>query len=240
MKKTKRRKRTPRKRYDDNHFLSAVLDFCNIKIGDIDALLDFNKKHEICWTIDDRKRGYAPYASIKHNPGYRYVLEPSYLHIEGFEKMFIEPGTPEYGKLWESIEITQDEIKRFFYKCMKGKLDIGYINEIGSRLKTERVNFVEGDKWTPLLNLFEAADSINEYIERNILYIFINKEGEVFSRIGRCPFCKEYFIKNRDDQKFCNEKHRRDFNNVRIRKTPEHKKYMREYLKGYREEYKNL
>jgi len=205
--------------------LSLLIDFCNIGSWDIETVASYIKEHDLCDFCENK-----------------VCSEP--------EGPACDISEAELARLQGSQELYQD----FLDKCINGHLDLDFINhrlqylhgEAGRFVlkpdgtfeadpKSQRFfHFVSGsNSWKPEVHFRPLSGrELEAFLDASIVRTLLTGEGEVFSKVKKCGWCKNYLVFTRQTKKYCSDKCRLDFNNDKDRRSGRR----HEYYKKKREE----
>jgi hypothetical protein len=232
--------RGPKGRKDTLQLL--LIDFCNVRTWSPVALRVLYERYRIA---HDREEGLGDrgfvgsFCITREDPKRRrFPLGPE--------------GMRQHGRLWEFLDASQGRYRAFLDGCVNGSINAVFLNRclkqtqvddylgqpnpppVGSLFSFVEGYLKEGRQWKLKLQLVHGVDAFRPTLETaldgEIINLFLSGQGDVFERIGKCPHCGNYFVKERKDKKHCNEKCRRDCNNEKAIKTGS----LKEYLKKHR------
>lgn len=199
-----------------------LVDFCNVREWNPETLRKLYKQYFISNDID--------------HPGHFCVTR----HAPIKEKFYFDGPDPEkvadeVDQLAKYLERSQNEYREFLDQCIKADsvaLLIPFIEKHAYALRGITIGLSpqsdvqfgpDADEkkrhqrdWNLDIELGvneESRNTVEDWIDLELINIFMKRRGAVFSKIRECPFCKTYFLANRPKQEFCSKKHRLDFHN---------------------------
>jgi len=234
-----------------------LIDFCNIKKWDIKTISELYET-QLEQGSDSGPNDIIINCKTRHDRQHKYILvenDQAKTLQEHIPETFILPSQPEFQKLWEYLEKSQNEYRGFLDACIKDDLDLAYLNKLIKDVKDPDAAFfpmylpsarkTEMDqlKWNPMLRLMNRGEYIEDAIDIEIINTIlgqqlmqqVGQQKPVFSTIKRCayPKCHIYFIGRRPKTKYCSNKCRYDHNNIMKKETGYSKKYQSEHrIKG--------
>jgi hypothetical protein len=156
-----------------------LLDFCNIRIWNLEKISGLYNKYKIIHTAEGSEHGEELFCFTKHNEKFRYYFTEKIPPILGnfTDKFCISPDRSKYTELWEMLEKSQNEYRKFLDECIDGKLSIEYINNLSKGIS---VRFIKNPEniFLPFYS-FELPEinNIESYIELDVLNISLNRVG---------------------------------------------------------------
>ena len=215
-----------------------LIDFCNVRQWDLKTISELMEKYQIQQNYDGPK-DIIINCKTRHDKQHFYVLienDQAKILQQHIPESFILPSQPEFQQLWKYLRKSQDEYKGFLDSCIKGNLDLSYLNRLIAEIKTPEPMFFpvlpvkpkkrkkELVKWNPVLRLLDHGDCIEDAINLEIIHVFLSQRGQVFSNIKCCEhkICYNYFIFKRRTRDFCSDKCRYDYY---MKKTKHSKDY---------------
>jgi hypothetical protein len=231
-----------------------LLDFCNIQDWSIEKISGLYDKYKI--NNDPMSRAYSKglFCKTKHKEEYRYYFIGDILtDLDPIgHKYYISPDRPEYDELWKMLQKSQSEYRAFLDKCIKGKLNIEYINTLSEGVSIRFSNNPE-NIFLPFYSFeLPKINNIESYVELDVLNISLNRAGpwiedmEIFNidlrkrerslvgRIRKCPYCNKYFIFYKSPtRKYCDDTCKNAYHNEKEgAKAKQKKKIYEERAKG--------
>ncbi|GAH33823.1 unnamed protein product [marine sediment metagenome] len=229
-----------------------LIDFCNIKEWDIETISGLYKS-QLEQGSDSGPNDIISNCKTRHDKQHKYILvenEQAKTLQEHIPETFILPSQPEFQKLWDCLKKSQDEYRGFLDSCIKGDLDLSYLNKLIKDVRDPEPAFfpmylasakkeeMELLKWNPMFRIMNHGECIEDTIDIEIIntilaHQLMQQVGQkpIFSTVKRClnPECHIYFIGRRPKTKFCSDKCRYDHDNSRKKETGYLKKYMSEH-----------
>ena len=193
--------------------MDLLLDFVNHKGWSISTLAGFYQKHRIYYSVAGGKRGWEDRARVRGDERFWCLTDEAVEISKDLKKVapdyFVSPDEGEkWSDLWKRLEGLQGEYRLFLDKCIKGELDLGFLNNriqqvrASSGLDFELVADV--NPWTPFTFWRFYEGTLEDAIEtRGLIRPFLYGEGERFSRIRKCPECGKYFEPKSLKARYC-------------------------------------
>jgi len=234
--------------------IMLLLDFCNIQEWSVEKLSGLYDKYRIIHAPMSLEYSSEPYCKTKHKEECRYYFVEDILKDLDLigHKHYISPGRPEYDELWKMLEKSQFEYRSFLDECIKGKLNIEYINTLSEEVSICFTNNPQ-NIFLPYysFNLPEIND-IESCVELDILNISLNRAGpwiedmeilninlrkgesSLIGRIRKCPNCNKHFIfYKKPTRKYCDDTCKNAYHNEKEgAKAKQKKKIYEERAKG--------
>jgi hypothetical protein len=231
-----------------------LLDFCNIQEWSVKKISWLYDKYKIIHTAEGRKQGKELFCFTKHEEkGRYYFLEDIPLFLGEITRKFcFPPSHPKSKNLWEMLKKSQHEYRAFLDQCIKGRLNIEYINNLSEGVSIRFTNNPK-NKFLPFYSFeMQEINNIESYVELDILNISLNRAGpwiedmkirnidlkkgerSLVGRIRKCPNCNKYFIYNKNPtRKYCDNKCKNSYyNKQEDTKAKQKKKIYEERAKG--------
>ncbi len=239
--KPRARKKKQPKEATNLQEVRLLLDFCNVRRWNQESLREFYHQHGFTKKIVCRTRNCKYWFALEEDEKLRKYGEQ---RTGASAPSIIFPSDDHYDNLLQTnLMISQGNYEReFLEKCIAGKLDMAVLNRMVAELdwaqtyhvseidaKHANVEFVESsDQWNPdVLFDFEKI-TIESFIELGIINVFLRKDGQVFSRISKCPVCESYFLRKRADNIYCGDKCGNRKRSQRYTDSGKRAQYMRE------------
>ncbi|HUV58527.1 MAG TPA: hypothetical protein VMW09_00250 [Desulfatiglandales bacterium] len=235
-----------------------LIDFCNIKQWDIETISKLDET-QLQQGSDSEPNDIIINCKTRHDRQHKYMLvenDGAKILQEHIPETFILPSQPEFQKLWEYLKKSQNEYRSFLESCIKGDLNLLYLNKLIKNVKDPEPAFfpmylsaarkteMNLLKWNPVLRLMNRGEYIEDTIDIEIINTIlgqrlmqqVGQQNSIFSTIKQCanPECHIYFIGKRPKTKHCSNKCRHRHNNLIKKETGYSKKYMSEHrIKGW-------
>ena len=213
--------------------MNILTDFCNIDEFTVGALDGFFRRHDIKHTLQGDQDGMESFVVSERIPDVSFYftnLDRSKNHVDEETHSISEenkkiirsyysfPGEDGYNRIFKALEESQAEYRDFLGRCIKGNLDLGFVNSrIAAMTEKDRgfdMKFMPGETtWTPNLWLFpKRIRSIEEHIDiYGIIFPLYSGEGEMFSLTKVCRHCGKYFFAKTKRAEFCSDQCRKDY-----------------------------
>lgn len=201
-----------------------LIDFINLRPLTFETVEGFYKRHGLTHYnivadgIDIPSNSYCAPATSS----YLYLFNELILNRTKVKNPFpgkakLEHSTlvppSDYGSslLFKDIKELQHEYRDFIDDCIRGNLDIAFINEritfLGFELGTARLYFEKGSKqWNPSVYIVTYEFTLKKWLDVMIIQTLLSGEGESFSKVKRCLHCGDYFTLKSKKAKFCSDK----------------------------------
>ncbi|QLA16099.1 hypothetical protein [Desulfolutivibrio sulfoxidireducens] len=202
----------------------ALLEFVNFPDGDypLSAIKKFYAKYKIFHSLSIGEVGVYTRMYESRRVAFSFFSKDELSSLfpreeirrwqEWAEYRPLFPGEVDFKGLESCWGLTVCEFRTFLNKCISNYIDLGFVNKF---MPKENVQFElrpSHDIWKPTVAIFNEDDNnryktIDHYlVATQILPFLLRGDGEIFSRIRRCPVCKKYFIPKSLKKKFCSDK----------------------------------
>ena len=219
--------------------LNLLIDFCNIKLWDVKALLELHKTHEIGYVSGDFGKGpWSIHCRARLDKSRCFCLtedDNSRARHEEFPDSYILPSQPQFNELFELLKVSQNRYKKFLNKMMiKMDLDESFIQGTINVFENVKWSCIKtNNKWKPIVDYQPHPNfsNLETYIDLEIANIIVKERGnEIFPYIKKCEWCINYYPANtlNKNQRFCSDKCRQDWHNRKRIESGEHARYKRE------------
>jgi hypothetical protein len=121
-----------------------LIDFCSIKQWDLRAISELMEKYQI------QRDGQGELKDIIINCKTRHDNQHNYILVENnraktlqqrIPQRFIIPSQPEFQNLWKYLIKSQSSYKAFLNQCMKGYLDLIFLNNLLLGIRRDQYSF---------------------------------------------------------------------------------------------------
>lgn len=177
-----------------------LIDFCNVKEWNPDTILDLKIKTKAGYEkylIDiDSEDDLIPENRKVRNCSTRHDTQHTYCLIENdrskilqskIPETFVLPSQPEFQKLYKYLQKSQEVYRKFLDSCIKGHLDLPYLNNLITNIENPKPMFItnpktfsgkvkkreqESIKWNPIVYLMAHGKCIEDTIEFSYPFLF--------------------------------------------------------------------
>jgi hypothetical protein len=217
------------------------LDFCNIENWNVDKITNLYECYRIIHTKDGENRGWEVYCKTKHKEK-RFYFESAgnTKFMKDFPGYAISPSDPNFIELWKMLKRSQNECRSFLDNCIKGKLDLKFINNSSNRifkhsLNNNPIQFIENlnGLWMPNISYtMQYLPDLESYVEWEVINLFLNRVKPLnIDHLRKCKKCNQYFLFVRTTKNFCSDKCRFSFHGKKDTESGKRKEYMKKARK---------